>query len=128
MRDLPSLNEEYHEFIEELKATITEGIFIYRQTLIETNHKIGHLITSQRYASVQQISQDSGISERTLQRCVQFYEKYPDLDKLPEGKAISWHKIVNKYLPEHKEEVVDNSIVCPTCLGKGKVKYEIPKN
>jgi DNA modification methylase len=31
---------------------------------------------------------------------VQFYEKYPELDTIPEGKNISWNKIVTKYLPD----------------------------
>ncbi|MCK4359119.1 MAG: hypothetical protein KAW92_10350 [Candidatus Cloacimonetes bacterium] len=43
-------------------------------------------------------------SEQDIKRCSHFRKKYPDLDELPEGKAISWHKIVNKYLPAPSEE------------------------
>ena len=123
MKDLVILSEEYRSFIEDLKASITEGVYASRQELLKCYHEIGQMIASQRYASIQQISKDSTIPERTLQKCAQFYEKYPDMEKLPMGKNISWHKIVNQLLPEHKESSnVDEYIVCDKCLGKGKIK------
>jgi hypothetical protein len=123
MKDLMVMTEEYGSLIEDIKATMTEGIYNYRQTLLETYHEIGKLISSQHDASVQQISKDSGISQRTLERCVQFYKKFPRMEDLPEGKNISWNKVVNLLLPEHKESSnVDEYVVCPQCQGKGKVK------
>ena len=117
--------EAYKALIEELKATITEGVYNSRWELLKTYHEVGELLTSHRDLTqdVKMVAVDSGISERTLQRCTRFYEKYPDMEKLPEGKAISWHKLVNKYLPEHKEEgTVEEFEVCPMCQGKGRVK------
>jgi hypothetical protein len=122
MRDLTILSEEYRTFIEDLKASITEGVYASRQTLLDCYHEIGQMIVSQRYASVQQISKDSNIPERTLQRCAQFYEKYPDMAKLPMGKNISWHKVVNQLLPEHKDRPIDEYTICPTCAGRGKIR------
>lgn len=122
MRDLTILSEEYRIFIDELKASITEGVWASRFELIKCYHEIGQMITSQRYATIQQISKDSTIPERTLQQCVQFYKKYPNIEKLPMGKNISWHKIVNQLLPEHKDKPIEEFVVCPTCNGKGKLK------
>ena len=45
-----------------------------------------------------------GKSERTLYYAVQFVQKYPDINDLPEGKAITWSKITSKYLPAPKGE------------------------
>ena len=43
---------------------------------------------------------DLGVSKRTIYYCKQLYKKYPELDKIPEGKDISWNKLVTKYLPQ----------------------------
>jgi len=95
---------EYLSFIDELKATITEGVFTSRWSLIETYHRVGEMITGRPDVTVQQVSRDAEIPERLIQRCVQFYNTYPDMSKLPFGKNVSWHKIVNELLPAHKEK------------------------
>ena len=61
-----------------------------------------------------QVTLLSGIKERELYRAIQFYDKYPDLDFLPDGKNISWHKIVNNLLPDSPEEKPEPE-TCPTC-------------
>jgi len=35
---------------------------------------------------------------------IKFYETYPDLNMLPDGKNISWYKVTNQLLPGTKEE------------------------
>ena len=130
MRDLVVATEEYTEFIEELKATVIEGVKTYRETLIALYHEIGGLLSRHTQTSIQTISKDSGLDERMLQRCLQFYKQFPEINKvyeLEEGQNISWHKIVNKYLPKHKKDAED-FIVCPTCGGSGKVKNEVQNN
>jgi hypothetical protein len=44
------------------------------------------------------------VSERKLWYAVKFFDRFPDLAKVPEGKVISWHKIKTKYLTEGKKE------------------------
>lgn len=51
---------------------------------------------------VQRVAQSLGISERDLWYCIQFRKKYPDLNNLPEGKNITWHKIENRLLKAEK--------------------------
>jgi len=56
------------------------------------------------------LSINTGINERDLYRSIQFYKKYPYTNDLPEGKNISWSKIVTKYLPKSNkvEKEIDN--------------------
>jgi len=109
-------NEEYTEFIEELKAIIVEGEFNSRWSLLETYHEVGRFIVESQRDNYEQIAEDSGVSEMTISRSVRFYEKFPDMNKLPEGKAISWHKVVNDYLPDVKRERKKKKLItCPKC-------------
>lgn len=92
--------------IEELQGAITEGVFNSRWTLIETYHSVGRILAEhekelpKNYVKV--VADILGQKERLIYQCCQFFRKYPDLDKLPQGKNISWHKIANDLLPEHK--------------------------
>jgi hypothetical protein len=108
---------------EEIRQIWVEKGFDSRMTVIEMYHEIGKLILSQRDANIQSLSVLSGIQERQLQRAVQFAKKFPDLALLPEGKNISWHSIVNKYLPEHSSTLTEKTdpeagkvmVTCPAC-------------
>lgn len=115
------MNYEY--IIEEIKAIITEGVYNSRMDLLETYHQVGQILASQSdVLDISKVANDSGISLRNLQRARQFYLRYPDITKLPEGKNISWSKMINKYLPEHKEKEVVEYEICDKCNGKGKIK------
>ena len=93
-------------------------------------HKIGERLASQPDVSLQSVSNLTGINVRHLERSSQFYKRYPSLDLLPGGKAISWHKIVNDLLPEHIETPKSvepqngYAVECPKC----KYVFTIPAN
>jgi N6-adenosine-specific RNA methylase IME4 len=101
--------EEWYELlVDDCKAIIAEAIFTSRWALVEGYHLLGerimtdknlewHAKGNERYLI--DLSNNIGVSERTLYFAVQFYKKYPSLDTVPEGKNISWNKIVHKYLP-----------------------------
>jgi hypothetical protein len=91
---------EYQLLIDDCKSIIVEGEFTSRWSLIETYHAVGKRISEEKEVSIKKLARDINKSERTLQRSVQFYKKYPDLALLPDGKNVSWHHIVNKYLPD----------------------------
>lgn len=128
-------NQEWYEaLIDDLKAILTEGIWNYRWTLIQTYHLFGRRVLEEKkhfkqvYGKkiVSQVSQSLGQSERTIWRAIQFAEKFPNLDKLPEGKNISWHKICNLYLPkadkhEHEWQRVE-AWQCKKCPAFRKTK------
>lgn len=105
--------EWYRYLVEDCKAIITEAIFNSRWALVEGYHQLGERIVNEHNLDrkeiygkkiVQRVAQSIGISKRSLLYAVQFFEKYPDLNSLPEGKNISWKKIITKYLPEPQND------------------------
>ena len=111
-------------FLEELKDCLVEHGFASRWELIEGYHEIGRLIAEQKnnldkyYGQnvVKKVSDYIGKSERTVRYAVSFYEKWPDLDLLPDGKNVSWNKIIKRLegRPE-KEEKRAKIMKCPEC-------------
>ena len=93
--------------------------FLLRWDLIRMYHAVGEILVSHRdTVDLNKLSGLVEISKRNLYRSIQFYNKYPDLDRVPEGKAISWRRLINKYLPVHKEkEECDHEFieVCKKC-------------
>jgi N6-adenosine-specific RNA methylase IME4 len=123
--------EWYKELVSECKAIITEAVFTSRWALVEGYHQLGKRIREdnnvKKYAKgsktfVQDLGQKIGISTSTLYYALQAYDKYPDLQKIPEGKNITWNKLITKYLPEQKE----NKIELPLPRGKYNVIYADP--
>ena len=110
-------DEQYGHFIEELKAIITEGVFDANMRLIETYHQFGIRIVEETEnfnrakiygeSITKRIAEDIGKSQRTIQKCVQFALKYPNLEDflsgVQEGKNITWNKVCNVYLVESKD-------------------------
>ena len=105
----------YQSLIDDCKSILGEGIWNYRLTLIKTYHLLGRRILEDKenFTKAGYLKESSQVttlvnslhqSQRTIERAIQFVRKYPDLDLLPEGKNISWHKICNHYLPESKKE------------------------
>ena len=112
------IKQDWGEFIEELKSIFVEREFNSRWEIIVCYHEIGERIVNENATHlIKKIAGDLGKSTRTIQRAVQFYKKYPTLDELQTGKNISWHKIVNKYLPESTgdREERKNMVQCPKC-------------
>lgn len=127
----------YKLLIQQCKVTIGEAVFISRWALVEGYHQLGKRILKDRKKfenggvygkkivtrltkSLNQGLTDKQvkISERTVQRSVQFAKKYPDLSEVPEGKNISWNKICNQYLPEPRdkgEQEEEFKHECPKC-------------
>ena len=106
--------EWYQSLVEDCQGILTEGIWNYRLTLIKTYHLLGKRILKENdnfervkiYGEkiCQRVGESLGKSRQTIQYAIQFAEKYPDLDLLPEDKNINWHKITQNYLPKPKKE------------------------
>ena len=104
----------YQQLIDDCKDIVVEGEFASRWALIETYHNLGKRILEENVSFerakiygqeiTSRVSQSLDKSKRTIERSIQFARKYPELNKLPEGKDISWHKICNKLLPATKEK------------------------
>lgn len=101
--------EWYVALVEDCEAIITETVFSSRWALVDGYHKLGERIEEEKAnCPIEKLIQDLGQtlnkSRSTLWYSVQFYRKYPELDAVPEGKNISWNKIITKYLPAQKEK------------------------
>lgn len=105
----------YNKLLNDCKEIITEFGFTHRWSLIEMYWSLGKRIDLEKSVTVTQLADDLNKSVRTIQRSVQFYKMYPDLNMLPEGKNTSWHQICNKYLPETTTEKKPTYIECPQC-------------
>lgn len=122
--------EWYAALIEELKATYVEKRFEERWAKIEMMHLIGKALREHEQVPmtklVGQVSQDTGIHDRNLWFAVQFFDKFPELDQLPDGKATSW-TAVRKQLSggEKEEKEVDHYAIAERLLKKyGKEDLE----
>lgn len=106
-KDIITKEEKYNEFIEECRAIITEAVFTSRWALVEGYWNLGnHILKDGRgYGEeiVKRVALSLNKSQRTIQYAVQFAEKFPNLDELPDGKNISWRKVID-LLPAEKEE------------------------
>ena len=116
----------YQNLIEDCKTIVTETIFNSRWILVEGYHQLGERIRTdlqfKKYAkgtkvAVQDLARNIKISERTVYYAMAFYDKYPSLDEVPEGKNISWNKLITNYLPEKKGDKYEYEywIKCPEC-------------
>jgi hypothetical protein len=114
-QEIVKSDEKYQALIEDCRTILGEGVWTARMELIIAYGRLGRRILEdplyQKYQRgnqefLRELASDSGISYATLLRAVQFYKKY-EIDSpesegwklLPEGKNISWHKIVKNYLP-----------------------------
>src|SRR3990167_7926434 len=123
--------EWYSSLVDECKAIITEAVFTSRWALVEGYWKLGERIReekqlkkwAQKEAGVvlQGLANDLSISTRTLHYALQAYDKFPKLDEIPEGKNITWNKLITEYLPAPKEKKAP-----PLPSGKYKVIYADP--
>lgn len=92
---------ELDQVSEEIKSLIVEAEFNSRWTLLEAYHEAGTIINhleGNKEKLVQDIAVRVGRGERTLWYAAKFAETYPDINQLPEGKNISWNKVIHKYL------------------------------
>lgn len=120
---------KYRELAEEIKDIITEHVFQSRWILLEGHWLVGKRIREEcKNEKISEVTAglavESGVGERTLWYCIKFYDKYPDMSRLPEGKSISWNKLVTKYLTDGKEKSVgdkiERTLECPMCHFTGK--------
>ena len=102
----------YEELVGDCKAIITEAVFTSRWALVEGYWNLGKRIREEQNLERKEIygkkilsdlSKSLEIGERTIYRAIQAYDKFPELDKIPDGKNISWNKLITLYLPELKK-------------------------
>ena len=123
----------YQSLIDDCQDIITEAVYQSRWALVEGYHNLGKRILEEHdnferakiYGEkiVQGLAESLNMSSRILWYAIQFVKKYPTLDLVPEGKNITWNKIITKYLTEPKTESVTQQeywVKCPECGFKFK--------
>jgi len=114
----------YKSLLDDVSSTLSEAVFASRMTLIEGYHAVGARLRQEEDRMpmtelVHQCAVDMGVKPRKLWYAIQFFDTFPDMNKLPEGKNISWTKIKTKYLPsktkEKPELEASKRAKCPTC-------------
>ncbi len=105
----------FNGMIDDCRGIVVEAEFTSRWTIIQGYHDLGKRISQEKenftrseiYGKqvVKLIAEKIKKSESSIDKAIRFFEQYPDLDLLPEGKNISWWKICQKYLSQPKEEV-----------------------
>lgn len=92
-------NPSFNAMIEECHNLLVEKEFNIRFDIITMYHELGNIILSYipnkeaKRELCNAIAESLGKSQRTIYYSIAFAKQYPRLDKLPEGKAISWRKI-----------------------------------
>jgi N6-adenosine-specific RNA methylase IME4 len=125
------INQEWYQSLtEDCKAIIKEAVFTSRWALVEGYWKLGERIETDEdfkkfskgnHSSLQDLANNLNTSERTIYYARQAYNKFPQLGDMPEGKNLTWNKLITKYLPEPKKE---KQIPLPD--GKYQVIYADP--
>jgi DNA modification methylase len=104
--------EWYGSLVDDCKAIMTEAVFNSRWALLAGYHAVGKRIaTDKKYqehakgnkSSVADLGRKLSTSAQTIYRAIQFYNKFPDLEKLPGGKNMTWNKVI-ALLPAPKVE------------------------
>ena len=93
----------YNALVDECKAIITEAVFTSRWALVEGYWNLGKRIREdknlKKYAKGNEkfikktLAPDIGISSTTIYYALQAYDKYQPIEKIPNGKNISWTKL-----------------------------------
>ena len=106
------VEEWYQLLVDDCKATIAEAVHTSRWVLVEGYWTVGQRIRDddnvKKYAKgsaefLASLANNIGVSTRTLYYCLQAHDKYPDIQTIPEGKNITWNKLITKHLPEPKK-------------------------
>lgn len=104
MTDLVKVNTD--QLASDIHEIVTESVFNSRWALVEGYWQVGQRLREEGEGItklLQDLAVKTNLSQRTLWYCLQVFDKYPDLQSLPEGKNISWNKLITKYLPENSE-------------------------
>ena len=122
----------FKSLTDDCDAIITESVFNSRWALVEGYHLLGKRLVEESdkleiTALVKEVALTINKSERTLFYAVQFVRKYPELDKVPEGKNITWVKIITNYLGDGKKKELEGDhrhewLTATTCRVCGKTR------
>jgi len=119
--NLIKIDDRTQLLIEDCQAIWVEHDFQSRWFRVKGYHELDKRLLEEpkEYGDkfVPLVAESIGKSERTIYRAMEFAKTFPDLNLIPEGKNISWYKVIHKYLPsESKIKGTSNLVyICPNC-------------
>lgn len=139
----PVKDEWYIRLIEDLQDIVVERTFNANWEKVLGKHEIGRRIFDDHHNFERkyiygkdiatELAKSLNCSARDINRCIQFFRKYPNLNLLPAGKNISWNKIIKEFLPNKKGEENDKDKSIQGDANREKIdrqgtntKYSIP--
>jgi hypothetical protein len=98
--------ERWNSLIEDCREIICEHIVRSREAVIEMKWHLGDRLLEEGEEAIshviQRVSEELKMSQTDLWYCLAFRKRFSRLEELwekaPEGKNISWHKLVNHYI------------------------------
>ena len=112
----------YIQLLDDCQTILTEAEFTSRWALLEGYHQLGQRILQDHqqferqriygHEIVQHVARSLKKSPRTIAYALAFAKKFPELDKLPGGKAVSWHRICHELLPEKPDRLAASRTCC----------------
>lgn len=128
----------YDSLVNDLKSTITEGIFSSKEVVIHTWYSVGKRILEENHnferskvygqKILKTIAESINVSERSLNYAIKFAKENPDIEKFMEDKdkSISWSKICKKINPpkEKEKECEHDWQWVERCSKCGKIKQQ----
>jgi hypothetical protein len=88
--------------MEELDAMLTEAIHNHRWVLLEGYWNLGKAVVKQKL-DIEKVALACRQRPKTVHYSVELYKAYPNLNSLPDGKVVSWYKIM-KILPPYEKK------------------------
>lgn len=119
--NLIKIDDRAQLLIEDCQAIWVEHDFQSRWFRVKGYHELGKRLLEEpkEYGDkfVPLVAESIGKSERTIYRAMEFARTFPNLDLIPEGKNISWYKVIHKYLPSESNKAFRPTLVyiCPQC-------------
>lgn len=104
------------EVAEEIKQCKIETSFNVRWEVIKMHNFVGKLLVDNFGENLAEalptLARKCGWSDRSLYRSAQFYREYPDIEKIPGGKSVSFNSLMASN--ESKEEKCHRCLLhCP---------------
>ena len=104
-----------NEVAEEILSCRIETSFNVRWEVIRMHHFVGKLLVDSFGDSLAEalptLATKCKWSDRSLYRAAKFFKDYPDMDLIPQGKAVSFNSLTKG--DEPKEEKCRHCFHCP---------------
>jgi len=114
-KEIAKVENWYEDLVFDLRKLAFDGI-------VRTKHAIGKriLLDFEKFGKpeygerrIEGLAEDLGANPREIYRCIQFAQKYPEIPESVTRDRIPWREVVNRLLPEHRENASEEDGAIP---------------